>query len=238
MADFYQTAEFNIADRKNQKMCFYEPQLRVFLHVLASQICRLDDEPQYGYLMLSGMPNNDDAEWIVKASMHEGDFCIDGVHGETLAKQSISAAAHFPDIDLHYTNMVSSGEQLWSNAYFDEDLSVLVLAASHGQLLLSLQLSLTESGEEYTKEHFLKAYAAATMILQCMMPKDEILQSSCVTALSEIMQQYRNCMCCDELFGDLNWIKGMFARGRQDDVHQWKLWQEEHPEINTYFRDK
>lgn len=162
MAKFYQMEEYNLANRKT---CFDKVQLDVLKHVLASQLCRMDD-PQYGYMILSAMPTTEDDEWVMRASMCSGDFCLSGMKGETLARQSISAAVNFPDTDLHYAQMVPGGDQLWGNAYFDEALSVLVLAANGGQLMLALQIAHTEDGDEYAREHLLKAYAAATLVFR------------------------------------------------------------------------
>lgn len=237
MARFYDKEELNVAGRKNSRILLEEPQLHVLLHVLASQICRLDD-PQYGCLLLYAMPSNDNAEWVAKTYMHGGDFFVENsVTGNELAEQSINAAVDFPDVDLHYTQMAAGGEQLWSNAYFDENLSVLVLAASHGQLLLATQLAYSKDGEEYAKESLLKVYAAAVIALRCMMPQDEVLQSACVTALDKIEEQYKSCAYQGSLMDDLDWIEGTFGRGRQPEIHQLKLWQAEHPEVKTYFRE-
>lgn len=236
MAKFYKEQQFNIPAKGAGRICMGEPQLNLLLYMLASQICKMDD-PQYGHLSLSGVPTGEDAEWIVEASMCKGDFTLGGVSGQMLAKQSISAAVNFPDIDLHYTQMTSGSEQLFGNAYFDDGLSVLVLTASGGQLMLALQLSHTVDGDEYAKENLLKAYATAVLVLQYMMPRDETLQSSCVTALNEITQQYKNCMCCDDLLNELEWIRGVFKRCQHPEVRQWKAWQQERPEIKTYFRE-
>ncbi len=234
----FNATKINVSDGEDRKNRLSRPQLGVLLYVLVSQICRLDD-PQYGYLMLSAVPTNEDAEGVMETSMRRGDFCLDGVYGKTLAEQSISAAVNFPDIDLHYAQMESDGDQLQDGVYFDENLGVLALMATGGRLLLTLQLALDERGEEYAKENLLKVYAAAVLVFQHMTPKDKILQESCVTALNGIMQQYSNCMCCDgSLLDDLNWIKEAFERGCRPGIRQWKLWQEEHPEIKAYFRDK
>lgn len=236
--EFYATTEINRS--KDTRTCLAEPQIRVLLYVLASQICRLDgSEPQCGRLMISGVPTGEDAEWIAKATIRKGDFYLDELSSEALAEQSISAAASYPDIDLHYTRTTAGSEQLQDGAHFDENLGVLVLTATGGRLLLTLQLAIDESGEEYAKENLLKAYAATLLAFQHMTPKDKILQESCVTALNDIIWQYSNCMCCDgSLLDDLSWIKGSFERGRQQDIWQWKLWREEHPELKAYFRDK
>lgn len=234
MAKFYLTTGYNDVAIRNEKICMDQHQLDALQYIVAAQLCRMD-EPQYGSMILSGMPTNEDVCEIMTATMCGGGFQTSAGTSDDLARRSIDAAVNYPDIDKHYIQMADS-DLLWGNAYFDEGLSVLVLAASHGQLLLALQLSSTEDGEEYAKEHLLKAYATATMALQRMMPQDEILQSSCVTALSEMNLQYHDCGCYDGLQDDLKWVEGTFDRGRHPVVHQWKLWQEERPELKTYFK--
>lgn len=235
MAKFFATTGYNDAAIQNEKICLDKHQLDVLQHIVATQICKMDD-PQYGCIVLSGMPTDEDACEIMTNTMCSGDFMAGTVSGNSLAKMSITAAESYPDADLHYTQMGSAGEQLWSGVYFDEDLSVLVLAASQGQLLLAMQLAYTEDGEKYEKENLLKAYATAVLVLQYMMPKDELLQNACITAMTEIKQQYDSCGCYDDMLNDLKWIKETFGRGQHQVIRQWKLWQEERPEIKTYFK--
>lgn len=234
MAKFDKSQIYN-AFPNNHRICVHPVQLNVLMHILATQLCKLDD-PQYGSVILSGIPTGEADEWITKATMPKGDFSLNGVSGSELAEQSISAAVNFPDIDMHYTQMASGSGLLESGAYFDERFGVLVLDANHGRLLVSMQLSYTEDGEEYAREHLLKAYGTAVMAIQYIMPKDEILQSSCVLTLNDIKQQYSNCMSCDAFLDDLNWVQGVFKRGNQELVQQLKHWQEEYPEIKSYFR--
>lgn len=236
MAKFFLTTGYNAKAIQNERICLDEHQLDVLQHVVATQICKMDD-PQYGCIVLSGMPTNEDVCEIMTSTMCGGDFMAGAVAGDSLAKISISAAEHYPDVDLHYTQAVSAGEQLWSGVYFDKDLSVLVLAASHGQLLMSMQLAYTEDGERYEKENLLKAYAAAVMVLQRIMPCDELLQDACATALNDIIQQYKDCGCYDDMLQDLEWIESTFARGQHQMIRQWALWQQEHPEIRGFFKD-
>lgn len=234
MAEYYARKQFNNVTTESGKIRLAEQQLNVLTYVLANQLCRMD-EPQFGCMVLSAMPEGEADVVVMKAFAREGDFMLGGMSGESLAEQSIAAAINFPDIEGHYTAMDDGSGMLWGNAYFDEDLSVLALSAKHGRLYLALQLSPTKAGEEYAREHLLQAYGVAVLALQHMMPRDDVLQSSCVMAIGKMSEQYRSCTYRDGFLDDLKWVQGMFERGQHPIVRQWKIWQEERPELKTYF---